>query len=208
MINKVLPVGIENFSELRLDGYYYIDKTGFISELLQKTFKVNLITRPRRFGKTLTMSMLADFLDIQKDSRAIFKGLDVAQNKGICSTWMNQWPVLFLTLKNVESLNFDGAYGLLKKLVSDICKDHVYLAESGRTDPDDRDIFARLKSGKADETELKSSLNTLMRMMCAHFGKTVVLLIDEYDVPLAKARENGYYAEMIDFIRGRFGVAL
>lgn len=208
MRNKVLPVGIENFTELRTEEYYYIDKTGFILELLRKTFKVNLITRPRRFGKSLTMSMLSDFLDVQKDSEMVFRGLVVSEDKQICSLWMNQWPVLFLTLKNVEGMDFKNAYGLLKATISDLCKEHAYLLESTKVDSDDREIFLKLKAGKAEDSEIRSFLNVFMRMMRAHFGKPVILLIDEYDVPLAKASENGYYEQMLDVIRSIFGMAL
>lgn len=208
MNSRVLPIGIEDFTELRTEGYYYIDKTKFISELLQKPFKVNLITRPRRFGKTLTMSMLADFLDIQKDSREVFSGLAVSQSRELCLAWMNKWPVLFLSLKNAEGLEFEGAYGLLKKIIADLCKDHVYLADSEVVDSDDRNSFLRLKAGNGDAAEVKSSLGTLIRMMHAHFGRPVILLVDEYDVPLARASENGYYPQMLDIIRSMLGIVL
>lgn len=206
--SPVLPIGIEDFTELRTEKYYYVDKTEFIWELLQKRFKVNLITRPRRFGKTLTMSMLSDFLDIRKDSKEIFKGLAISKKRDLCASWMNQWPVLFLSLKNIEGLNFEGAYGLLRATISDLCKKHAYLAESGRVDSDDRKVFCKLKAGDMNETEVKSSLHTIMRMLYAHFGKTVVLLIDEYDAPLARASEQGYYAQMLDIIKGIFGISL
>jgi len=208
MPDKLLPIGIEDFTELRTEGYYYIDKTGFILELLQKRFKVNLITRPRRFGKTLTMSMLADFLDIRKNSQKIFEGLEISANKDFCNTWMNQWPVLFLSLKNIDSLNFDGAFRLLKTALSDLCKKHDYLLESEEVDCDDKNIFCRLKTGTMDEAEIKNSLYTIMRMMRTYFGKPVVLFLDEYDVPLARASENGYYTEMLDIIRGMLGISL
>lgn len=208
MPEQLLPIGIEDFTELRTEGYYYIDKTGFILELLQKRFKVNLITRPRRFGKTLTMSMLADFLDIRKNSKEIFDGLEISKNRDFCAAWMNQWPVLFLSLKNIDSLNFDGALRLLKTAISDLCKKHDYLLENEEVDCDDKNIFSRLKTGIMDEAEIKNSLYTIMRMMRAYFGKPVVLFIDEYDVPLARASENGYYAEMLDIIRGMLGISL
>lgn len=206
--NKPLPIGIEDFTELRTEGYYYIDKTGFIQELLQKKFKVNLITRPRRFGKTLTMSMLSDFLDIRKNSREIFEGLEISKNGDFCAAWMNQWPVLFLSLKNIDSLNFEGAYRLLQTAIADLCKKHNYLLESEQVDRDDKNIFCKLKTGLMDEAEIKNSLYTIMRMMRAYFGKPVVLLIDEYDVPLARASENGYYTKMLDMIRGILGISL
>lgn len=208
MKNITLPIGIEDFTELRTEGYYYIDKTGIILELLSKKFKVNLITRPRRFGKTLTMSMLTDFLDIRKDSKEIFTGLEITKHEDFCAAWMNQWPVLFLSLKNVESLHFEGAYKLLKTAIADLCKKHAYLAESNCVDNDDKKIFLRLKSGEMDEAEVKYSLYTIMRMMHAHFGKPVILLIDEYDVPLAKASENKYYVQMLDILKGLLGISL
>lgn len=204
----IFPIGIEDFTELRREGYYYVDKTGFISELLQKKFKVNLITRPRRFGKTLTMSMLADFLDIRKNSGGIFENLSISENKEFCRMWMNQWPVLFLSLKNIESLNFAGAFRLLKTTIADLCKKHDYLATSEYVDRDDKNVFLKMKTGEMDEAEIKYSLYTIMRMMQAHFGKQVVLLIDEYDVPLAKASENGYYLQMLDIVKGILGISL
>lgn len=208
MNSHVLPIGIEDFTELRTEKYYYVDKTEFIGELLQKRFKVNLITRPRRFGKTLTMSMLSDFLDIRKDSKEIFEGLAILKRGELCASWMNQWPVIFLSLKNIEGSSFEGAYGLLKAAISDLCKKHAYLTESGQVDSDDKEIFCRLKAGDMNEAEAKSSLHTIMRMLHAHFGKSVVLLIDEYDVPLAKASEQGYYTQMVDIIKGIFGISL
>lgn len=203
-----LSVGIDSFEKLRTSGCYYIDKTKFIEELLQDRFEVNLITRPRRFGKTLAMSMLADFFDIRKDSRDIFKGLEVAENKKLCEKWMNQWPVLSLTLKNVEGLNFINAYGLLKNTVADLCIKHSYLAESDKVDASDKEIFEKLKYSRGDAVETKSSLYVITRMMCMHYGKPVILLIDEYDVPLAMASEHGYYVEMLDMLRGLIGMPL
>ncbi len=176
--------------------------------MLKKKSKVHLITRPRRFGKTLLMRMLSDFLDIQKESRELFEGLAVSQDFKLCSAWRNQWPVLFLTFKDVEALDFEGAYGLLEKTLADLCKEHAYLSKSNQADKDDRETFLRLKSRKGDKTEVRGALDTLMRMMHAHFEKPVILLIDEYDVPLAKAVENGYYAQMLDVLRSILGIAL
>lgn len=150
MVKLNLPYGIDNFAKLRNSGCYYVDKTGFIQELLSETFDVNLLTRPRRFGKTLTMSMLAEFLDIRKDSRELFEGLTVAQDKEFCEKWMNQWPVLFLTLKDVNGTEFDMAYGLLQKTISKLCIDHSYLEESPHIDQADKKVFLQLKSRKAD----------------------------------------------------------
>ena len=208
MENFMLPLGVDIFEELRTKGYYYIDKTRFIEELLSEQFKVNLITRPRRFGKTLTMSMLADFFDIRKDSRAVFDGLAIMENKELCAGWMNQYPVLFVTLKDVEDLTFADAYAQLEFVISSLCIEHSYLLESDRTDERDKHFFAELKAGNAARATVKNSLLILTRMMKAHFGKPVILLIDEYDVPLAKAYEHGHYTQMLNSIRGILSTAL
>lgn len=196
-----LPYGIDNFAKVRESNCYYIDKSGFIKELLDRTFDVNLITRPRRFGKTLTMSMLAEFFDIRKDSRKMFEGLEIAKDTELCAEWMNQWPVLFLTLKDVEGAKFDGAYGLLEQTIAKLCIDHSYLEKSPGADQIDKKNFLRLKERAADITDVRSALDTLLRMMKAHYKKEVILLIDEYDVPLAKASDNGYYENMLEVIR-------
>ncbi|MCI7812731.1 MAG: ATP-binding protein [Robinsoniella sp.] len=205
---KKLPIGIENFEELRRDGCYYVDKTGMIEKLLQQTFKVQLITRPRRFGKTLMMSMLAEFFDCRKDTKNIFEDLEISEQKKLCAGWRNQWPVLFLTLKDVGGNDFDGAYGILQFVLSSLCIEHSYLEESEWVDPDDRESFLRLKGRSGDKTDVKSALCVIMRMMQAHYRKPVIVLIDEYDVPLAQASEKGYYEEMLDVIRGLLGMAL
>lgn len=201
-----LPYGIDSFAKVRESNCYYIDKTGFIKELLDRTFDVNLITRPRRFGKTLTMSMLAEFFDIRKDSKKIFEGLEISKDTEFCSKWMNQWPVLFLTLKDVQGDDFEDAYGILEKTVSKLCIEHAYLADSDGVDLTDREVFLELKSRKADTTDIQCALDTLLRMMKAHYGKEVILLIDEYDVPLAKASDNGYYKKMLNIIKMFLGM--
>ena len=137
MARVMLPYGIDNFAKLRESNCYYIDKTNFIKELLSEVFEVNLITRPRRFGKTLMMSMLSEFFDIRKDSKKLFEGLEVTKDKDFCSKWMNKWPVLFLTLKDINGMKFDGAYGILKDTISTLCKEHAYLATSEKVDSND-----------------------------------------------------------------------
>lgn len=201
-----IPLGIEFFDELIENGCYYIDKTGFIKELLEETFKVNLITRPRRFGKTLTMSMLADFFDIRKDSRRIFEGLEISKYEDFCKEWRNQWPVLFLSLKNVNGDTFEDAYGMLQQEISKLCIFHEYLKDSEAVSEADRNNFIRLINRKGDETDIKCALDTLMRMMAVHYGKSVILLIDGYDVPLAKASDNGYYKKMLNIIQNLLGM--
>lgn len=207
MSHIMLPVGIDSFEKLRTNQCYYIDKTGLIEELLRDKFEVNLITRPRRFGKTLAMSMFADFFDIRRDSKALFEGLFISENTELCEKWMNQWPVLYMTLKNVSGLDFESSYGLLKYTIADFCIRNSYLLQSKTVDPNDKAMFVRLAARDVDETEVKSALHTIMRMMHQHFGKQVILLIDEYDVPLAQASENGYYPQMLDVISGLMGMA-
>lgn len=203
-----LPLGIERFSKIQEEGYYYIDKTGLISDLLHQTFEVNLFTRPRRFGKTLALDTMANFFDIRKDTRAIFKGLEVAEDEALCREWQNQWPVVFITLKEVEGREFEGARGKFGILCSDLYIDHAYLLNSDKVDQADKELFDRIRFRRANEEELSSALYTLMRMMHAHFGKQVIVLIDEYDVPIAKANETGYYEEMLSLIRGVMGKIL
>lgn len=203
-----LPLGVDSFEKIKSGGYYYVDKTDLIVELLHQSFEVNLITRPRRFGKTLMMSMLSDFFDIRKDSRKLFEGLLIWNHETICQEYMNEWPVLFLTLKDVAGLDFKGAYGLLQVAISSLCVEHSYLEKSVCTDESDRKRFAEFKSGNIDDKDLKSALFVIMRMMCAHYGKPVILLIDEYDVPLAQASEHGYYEEMLGVMQSLLGMAL
>ncbi|EET59515.1 hypothetical protein BRYFOR_08607 [Marvinbryantia formatexigens DSM 14469] len=201
-----LPYGIDNFAKVRENNCYYIDKTGFIKELLDRTFDVNLITRPRRFGKTLMMSMLAEFFDIRKDTKKIFEGLEITKDTIFCEKWMNQWPVLFLTLKDVDGRTFRNAYGLLEQTISKLCIEHSYLETSPRADKTDKKVFLRLKNREADMTDVQCALDTLLRMLRAHYGKEVILLIDEYDVPLAKASDNDYYGDMLEVIRSLLGM--
>lgn len=202
------PLGLDNFSKIREGNYYYIDKTELIAELLNKEFEANLITRPRRFGKTLTMSMLEDFFDIDRDSRAHFDGLRISEDAELCKEWMNQWPVIFFTLKDVSGENFDEAYAQLMALISDFCITHPFLAESEKINELDRKLAYRFMAKEATKEEVKNSFYTLSRMMASYYGKPVIILIDEYDVPLAKANENGYYKAMIDIIRAMISKAL
>ena len=202
------PLGIDSFEKIRSSGYYYIDKTLLIQTLLANAFEVNLITRPRRFGKTLMMSMLEDFFDISLDSSSDFTGLAITEDAVICREWMNKWPVVFLTLESVEGTDFNSAYGMLTVLIADLCKKYAFLLNSPSVNPEDRKVFHMLMARGADEAEVKNSLYTIMRMMHAHYGKPAILLIDEYDVPLACASEAGYYPEMLDVIRALLGKAL
>ena len=198
-----IPVGVSNFEEIRKNGYYYIDKSGLIGELLSRTgTKVTLITRPRRFGKTLGMSMLENFFDIRKDSRALFEGLEIARDQALCDAWMNQYPTIFVSFRQVDGLDFTGAYDMLTWVISELYKKHRYLLDSDRIGTSDKEIAKQLEWGQASLKDTKGSLLLLTRMMQQHYGKPVILLIDEYDVPVAKANSNGYYAEMLDVMKG------
>lgn len=204
-----LPVGISNFKKIREDGYYYIDKTNLIQKLLvPKPAEVTLFTRPRRFGKTLGMNMLAHFFDIQEDSRELFQGLKISENRELCENWMNQYPVVLLSFKNVDGLEFETAYGKLESVIAELYKSHYYLKDSEKLNEFDKDIFYRIAAKKADTEEVMNSLFKLTHMLNLYYGKPVILLLDEYDVPVAKANANGYYEQMLDMIRGILGAAL
>ena len=203
MTHLNIPVGISDFAEIRQNGYYYVDKTGLIAEVLKaQAVKVTLITRPRRFGKTLGMSMLESFFDIRKDSRALFEGLEISENQALCDAWMNQYPTIFVSFRQVDGLNFTGAYDMLTWVISELYKEHHYLLDSDSIGTSDKEIAKQLEWGQASMKDMKGSLMLLTRMMQRHYGKPIILLIDEYDVPVAKANNNGYYNEMLDVMKG------
>ena len=198
-----IPVGVSDFEEIRRNGYYYVDKSGLIGELLGTTgTKVTLITRPRRFGKTLGMSMLESFFDIQKDNKALFEELEIAKRHELCMEWMNQWPTVFVSFRQVDGLNFNSAYDMLTLVISELYKKHLYLLDSDKVDSFDKEIVKQLIQGTASAKDTKGSLMLLTRLMYQQYGKPVILLIDEYDVPVAKANRNGYYEEMLDVMKG------
>ena len=198
-----IPVGISDFAKIRDRKYYYVDKTKLISDLLEEeTAEVTLITRPRRFGKTMAMSMLSHFFDIRKDSKAMFQGLKIAEDTDLCNEWMNQWPVLFISFRRVDGLNFESAFGMLQETITDIYGDHLYLLDSPRISSYQKEIMDRILRKTASEEEIKASILLLTKLMQAHYSKPVILLIDEYDVPIAKASANGYYDEMLDVMKG------
>ena len=209
-----IPVGTSNFTKIRQEGFYYIDKSGLIEELLGTSgIEITLIVRPRRFGKTLGMRMLAEFFDIRKDSRALFEGLAVSMNQELCKEWMNGYPVLFLTFKDVGGNTFDSAFGMLKTAFMNACIEHAYLLDNDSIDEDDKRKFAQLKSMTADVEVVKSAISLLIRMMYIHYGKPVVLLLDEYDVPIAKAsgsrgKKMDYYDEMMEVVRPLISMAI
>ena len=209
-----ISVGKSDFADLRKDNAYYVDKTEILYELVKNTNNmVTLFTRPRRFGKTLMMSMMENFFSIRKDSKEIFDGLNIARHEEFCKDWMNQYPVLFISFKDAESETFEVAYAKLMTVIADLCKANSEISNHNTIDKDDQEVFARLKAQKGTESDVQNSLKTLMRMLNAVYGKKVILLIDEYDVPLARASEkdtpeNKYYTKMLDVIRGIMSTAL
>lgn len=207
-------VGKSDFEALRKSNNYYVDKTEIMYELVEETDnQVTLFTRPRRFGKTLMMSMMSNFFSIRRESKGIFEGLKITEHKEFCEKWMNQYPVLFISFKDAEADEFDVAYDKLKNIIADVCKLIPDLAEESAVNRADVQIFERLMFNAASDAEVQGSLKTVMRMMHAVYGKKVILLIDEYDVPLAKASEKGtktnkYYSSMLDAVKGIMSTAL
>ena len=200
-----LPVGIDNFEKIRRNNFYYIDKTKLVEQALHNWSEVTLFTRPRRFGKTLGMSMLRSFFEIGTD-KSLFDGLYISQNKALCDEHMGKYPVIFLTLKGVEGLTFTDAKMMLKSILSTEMDRHYYLKTSEALTDEDKAYFVKMLTG-TDEN-INDSLRKLSQLLYKHYGKKVVILIDEYDVPLDKAYQNGYYHEMVSLIRGLFGQAL
>lgn len=203
-------MGVEDFAAIRAKDSYYVDKTHMIYELVHNTYNaVTLFTRPRRFGKTLMMSMLDCFFNIERnDGNELFKDLDIIQYSDFCKENMNQYPVIFISLKDVDGLTFTDAFSMLKTSIANLCKILSIADNVGMLDEDDIQKFAKLKAEKANKNDIKNALLTLMRMLYSVYNKKVILLIDEYDVPLAKAHYNGYYREMLDVIRGLMSTSL
>ena len=212
-MDKMIVVGNDIYDEFIRDNGYYVDKTELIYDLAAKTRnKVTLFTRPRRFGKTLTLSMIESFFDISRDSSDVFAERKITlDHPDFCREWMNQYPVLSLTLKDVEGRSFQLAYGKLKAVLADVCKKHEALADSPKVNPADALIFRKLMFQTAEEAEVQNALKTIMRMMTSVYGRPVILLIDEYDVPLAKAEETknrDYYRQMLDVIRRMMSISM
>ena len=207
-----LPVGIDDFRKLRESHFYYVDKTRLIEQLLLNWSEVTLFTRPRRFGKTLNMSMLKSFFDIGTD-KALFDGLYISGNKELCDEYMGKYPVIFLSLKGVEGLTYEEAFEAFVRIMGKEVNRVSFLADSDKLTQIEREQYNGLtimKNGRLafDKEKLISSLQLLSQLLYKHYGKKVVILIDEYDVPLDKAFQNGYYKEMVSLIRGLFGQAL
>ena len=207
-----LPVGIDDFGKLRESHFYYVDKTRLIEQLLLNWSEVTLFTRPRRFGKTLNMSMLKSFFDIGTDE-ALFDGLYISGNKELCDEYMGKYPVIFLSLKGVEGLTYEEAFEAFVRIMGKEVNRVSFLADSDKLTQIEREQYKGLtimKNGRLafDKEKLISSLQLLSQLLYKHYGKKTVILIDEYDVPLDKAFQNGYYNEMVSLIRGLFGQAL
>ena len=202
-----LPVGIDNFEKLRKENFYYVDKTRLIIDLLGNWGEVNLFTRPRRFGKTLNMSMLKYFFEIGTD-KTIFDGLAISREKALCDEHMGKYPVVFITLKGVDGLNFDSAYRMLRVILREEFSRLRFLDESTRIPEGDKIAFRRILHEQDTKEDIQNSLKILSEMLYKHYGQKVVILIDEYDVPLDKAFNHGYYKEMVSLTRELFGQAL
>ncbi len=206
MEKRKLPVGYDNFEEIRREGFYYVDKTRLICDLLDNRGKVNLFTRPRRFGKTLNMSMLKSFFEVGSD-KTLFAGLAISSERQVMEEYQGRYPVVSLSLKGVEGSTYEDAISMLRMLVYIECNRLAFLLKSETVAENDKKMFCALMRRESPEAELKSALVTLMRMLHAHYGEQVILLIDEYDVPLDKANSYGYYEQMVSFLRTFFGEA-
>ena len=211
-MRKKLPIGIDSFEKLRTNDFYYVDKTGFIADLLRDWGEVNLLTRPRRFGKTLNMSMLKCFFEIGTD-KSLFDGLKIAENKELCAEYQGQFPVIFISLKSVDGLTFASAAASLRRLIGREASRFGFLLQSNQLDTDDKKLYRALTAVEGgtfsmSDDVLADSLKTLSGLLAKHYSRKVVVLIDEYDVPLDKAFQSGYYDEMVSLIRNLFGNAL
>ena len=207
MITKKLPIGIENFEEMQKQDFYYVDKTGLIVDLLAGWGKVNLFTRPRRFGKTLNMSMLKCFFEIGTD-KSLFDGLAVSKEKALCETYMGKYPVVFVSLKGVDGLTFETAYRALCSIIRREALRLEFLLDSDKLTENEKKSLNRILTGEYDDQDIRDSLQMLCTLLEKHYGQKPILLIDEYDVPLDKAYYHGYYPQMIDLIRAMFQSAL
>ena len=210
--NLMLPVGYENFADIRQQGFYYVDKTALIEQLLSNKGMVNLFTRPRRFGKTLTMSMLRYFFEIGTDAK-LFDGLYIAKNKKLCEAYLGKYPVISISIKDVDGFSFDKAMYSLVEVIANDAGRFLYLLDSDKLTAEDKDQYRAMISVRdglytMDAKILESSLKKLSELLYKHYEKKVIILIDEYDVPLSKAFNNGYYKEMVGLIRALFGKAL
>ena len=210
MPKYLMPVGNTDFKEIRETGLYYVDKTMLIDQLVGKSgAKVTLFTRPRRFGKSLNMSMLQHFFDCREKSESLFDGLAISKDKTLCDNWMNQYPTILVSFKTVDATNFQDAVAQLKLVLADLFRSHIYLMDDENVDEDDVNKFKRIKSETPQKSDMMDSLSLLTRLLYTHHGnKPVILLIDEYDVPMAKGDAHGYYGDIINIMRSMYNKAL
>ena len=207
MLTKKLPVGIDSFEKLRREDFYYVDKSRMIVDLMANWGEVNLFTRPRRFGKTLNMSMLKCFFEIGTD-KSLFDGLRVSEEKELCEKYMGKYPVVFVSLKDVDGLTFEDAYDMLREIIRKECVRLQFLMDSDALTDAEKEPMKRLLGNRPERVDIKNSLTLLCALLEKHYGQKPILLIDEYDVPLDKAYYHGYYPQMIDLIRAMFQAAL
>ena len=207
ILKKKLSIGTENFEKIRRENFYYIDKTGLIRDLLNNWGEVNLFTRPRRFGKSLNMSMLKNFFGLDGDKK-LFDGLEIMKETAMCEAYMGRFPVISVSLKGINARTFETAYAMAVQVVMEAAEEVQYLAESEYLSPHDKEMYSELLNKDMNEAIFSGSLRRLSGLLQKHHGSQVILLIDEYDVPLAKAFENGYYDQMILLIRNLFEQAL
>ena len=207
MLTKKLPVGIDSFEKLRREDFYYVDKSRMIVDLMANWGEVNLFTRPRRFGKTLNMSMLKCFFEIGTD-KSLFDDLRVSEEKELCEKYMGKYPVVFVSLKDVDGLTFEDAYDMLREIIRKECVRLQFLMDSDALTDAEKEPMKRLLGNRPERVDIKNSLALLCSLLEKHYGQKPILLIDEYDVPLDKAYYHGYYPQMIDLIRAMFQAAL
>lgn len=210
-MKKKLPIGIDNFEKIRENDYYYVDKTGMIKDLLMSGSEVTLFTRPRRFGKSLNMSMLKSFFSIDEEPEKqlkIFEKLQIATEKKLCEAYMGKYPVLFLSLKEISALEYEKARAMIVFAVNELARKNQFILQSEKMSDVDKEVYRRLLGNDMNDAVLINSLKLLSGFLKKYYGSKTIILIDEYDVPLAKAFEQGYYNEMTELIRGFFGQAL
>ena len=209
MSKMSIPVGISDFKRIREENYYYIDKSELISALLENTSaQITLITRPRRFGKTLGMSMLANFFDISQENAQLFKGLKISEKQTLCKEWMNQYPTIYFSFKDIGGTSFENAFNLLKFVIAQICSDYEFLLSSPEIPTAQKEMFLRLQMQTASVADVQCALLILTEMLHVHYKKPVIVLLDEYDVPVMKASSNGYYDAMLEIMRPMFSTVL
>ena len=197
-----MPIGVSDFEEIRSEDCYYIDKTSAIAQLVSDGARSILFTRPRRFGKTTFQTMLRSFFDIRKDSHDIFAGLDIMQYDEVVRTWMNKYPVIYLSFKDVDGRTYEEALDVLRGNIAELFQEYSFIDAS--ESEGDAELFRNMQNGKGSQSEIRRSVNVLSKLLFRHYGQKVILLFDEYDIPLDKAKINGYYDEMLDVIRAIF----